>query len=198
MGAEFNDVSFKEENKDKVRKLWANEVKNAEYENGHAGNYTGSIAELGTSIDFTNVLVGDYETAEEYLSDNHRKWDCALAVQYVINSTVKSNARDKLKEKEQKAYTDWQTLEKKLTSEISNAKSKTISCKRCDSKVNRSYVKTHWCPVCASDLLSPTAKARLVKAKEKYTIAKSTQENYTPKIAKGSKKAWLVGGWCSS
>lgn len=196
MGARLNVRIFHENDPKVVSKKWASEVEDAKHKYGHGG-YTGSIAEFSYNINFVDKVLTSYDDAEEFIETNHAKWSPPLAVKFVSKLATVSKTKEKLKEKTEKLQMDAINLESMLSNEISTAKSKTIGCSKCESKINRSYVKGHNCPVCSGELLSPTARKRLDNAIERYKKAKKEYNNYTPKVGKSSKTAWLIGGWCS-
>jgi len=80
MGAEFNLATTKE----KPTQDWYDElIRQAEYQSGHAGNYTGSFSEAVGKLGFpTTETFPNFEAAEEWLGDNAQKWEPALAVPF--------------------------------------------------------------------------------------------------------------------
>jgi len=82
MGAEFNVRRFDDEPKEEIEKKWNAAIEQAKYDYGHSG-YTGSIAEMPSGINWQDdVHFEDRSDAEEYLEENHNKWDRAMAVSY--------------------------------------------------------------------------------------------------------------------
>jgi len=80
MGACFNIATTKE----KPTQEWYDElIRQAEYECGHAGNYTGSFAEAIGTLGFpTTETFASFQDAEEWLGDHAEKWEPALAVPF--------------------------------------------------------------------------------------------------------------------
>ena len=62
-----------------VKDKWADAVEQDLYENGHS--YSGSIGMLGPSLNVVHCNVSTFEEAENIISDNHEKWNCAMAMQ---------------------------------------------------------------------------------------------------------------------
>lgn len=89
MGAEFDSRRYPDSlGIKKITEAWASDVETAAYEYGHGG-YTGTIAEFTNSISWQRDRVFDNaEKAEEWLEDNHNKWDNAMAVLYQQNGTL--------------------------------------------------------------------------------------------------------------
>ena len=85
MGGAFNSAVFHGDMAE-VRKQFDAWVSEAEYENGHAGNYTGSIAEKGRGgLTFPHFAkpFKNANLAGQWLEDNNGKWDDAQAVPFV-------------------------------------------------------------------------------------------------------------------
>ena len=199
MGADFNTIAFVG-TKEQVLREWNSEVEQAQYECGHGGNYTGSISELGKGFSDTGKVFNSRSEAEDYIEEHHQKWDGAMAVQYFEGSAPQNQSKKKqvLSDKANKLRGIHFNLEKKLSQDIKNAKSKTVGCKNCDSKVNRDFLNSSSCPVCGKTLLSDTAQTRIQNSYRNWQKALSDYDSFEPKAKATGKKKWLVGGWCSS
>ena len=82
MGANFNFYTFKDSlGKSAILSSWDAEVDGSLHDSGHM--YSGGIGMLGHGIDWQGRVPFDSEeAAEDWLSENHQKWDKAMAVQY--------------------------------------------------------------------------------------------------------------------
>ena len=81
MGAEFNCYVFADkQGRKKIEAAWSNAVETSLYERGHS--YSGCIGMLGKDINWLDKEFADKDEAEEFLSDNHQKWQCADAVAF--------------------------------------------------------------------------------------------------------------------
>lgn len=73
-----------------------------------------------------------------------------------------------------------------------NHKSKKITCKKCDSVINKDYIKRHWCPLCGNDLRSKTEIDKVEKKKEKLSDLKKQIKKMELKNSKKYNVKWLV------
>ena len=80
MGAEFQCVRYKPSSKRTVAKLWAGDVEDDLYDNGHS--YSGSIGMLGVDIQWREEKFQTLAECETFIMDNHRKWDPPMAVAF--------------------------------------------------------------------------------------------------------------------
>lgn len=203
MGAELSSRVFEDQPRKQLQKLFAQECEEARFESGHGG-YTGTIAEMNGIAKFVDRGFASEEEAEEYLADRHNKWDDAMAVSFFLPAEPtkrdeKAKAQAKLKA--QKALRALQELQRKLRDAFKARKSAFVGCSQCKSRLATSHIKADFvdpsCPVCHASLYSKTDQARLEKAKAKASEAeKALREAHNARPSK--KKAWLVGGWCSS
>jgi len=203
MGASFNAISY-QGTRDQVLKKWNSDVEDTQYECGHGGNYTGSISELGKGFNDTGKTFKSREEAEEYIEEHHQKWDGAMAVRYLKKGGLAKSSASKqarLQSSLDKAIGYRESLQRKVVSDLRNAKSKLIGCRNsgCQSKINRNFITVDGkCPLCHQSLLSPTAQNRLAVADNKVVKAQRDLRNYKPTESKSAKTTmWLIGGWCS-
>lgn len=77
MGACFNAYVLKG-TKEQVTEKWNAAVELSLYEDG--ANYSGEIGMLGSGINFRNTEVESAEAGDNYLEENHEKWDPAMGV----------------------------------------------------------------------------------------------------------------------
>ena len=82
MGANLNTVSFKTDDKKAIAQDWATMVTESQYTSGH--EYSGEIGMMGSDeINWRPITpMEDERAAEDYIADNHEKWECAMAVPY--------------------------------------------------------------------------------------------------------------------
>ncbi len=84
MGAELDFIIVESElSKPEIMERWAKSVEQSAYDYGHAG-YTGKIAEMPPDkITWKDEEFESYKMAEEFLWDEHPKWEPAWAVKYI-------------------------------------------------------------------------------------------------------------------
>ncbi len=205
MGGCSDDRVYRYDDRAKITEAFKAACEDARFESG-SGGYTGTIAEMHGIQRWEHKNCLSLTEAQRYLHDTHNKFDNALAVSFCI-------AKDKTeadKKREEKANVKWRAAEQKLRdasakvrAEFGAAKSKTVGCKGCGSKMSRTHLATFLrgralnCPLCTGDLLSVTARARLTKLSEAVHKARHAAENAgQPKPS--AKIGWVVGGMCSS
>jgi hypothetical protein len=82
MGAEFNSRSYDGElTKKQVEKLWNEGVNESLYQQGHS--YSGGIGMLGKGISWIEKEFPTEREADDYLVDNHQKWNGAMGVKFI-------------------------------------------------------------------------------------------------------------------
>ncbi len=180
----------------------------------HEG-YSGTIAEMCDIAKFFDKEFPSENDAYSFISDNHQKWDDAFAVSFF--RPAKETERDRKRKAKAKAAYD--AVEKqvsdaarKIIEAFFEAKSRFVTCKSCSSKLKRSLLPgriryqngyaysngvTVACPLCKTELLSVTALNRIKAGTDKLAKAKAKFEEAN-KSKPSKKKAWLIGGWCSS
>lgn len=215
MGAHSYLVTFEVSNRVEVSKRWGSIVEDDAYESGR-GPYAGNATTLGTQIRFRDERLSSHREAEEYVLDNHNKWDSPLACSYYL--PVKPTERDKRRVESAKAKLQ-SVKEKKYDAMASmydaffGRKSEFIGCKECGSRLSVARLKekfssrgkrSSWinypsipaCPLCSASLLSETNRNRIIRLTEKVEIAeRKLREASRPKA--GKKLAWVVGGWAA-
>jgi hypothetical protein len=82
MGTNLNYRSYKDNvGKETILKYWNAAVENCLYENGHS--YSGGIGMLGDGVDSWHDKEFDSASeADDWLANNHQKWDGAMAVSF--------------------------------------------------------------------------------------------------------------------
>jgi len=202
MGAQFNARIFHGSEAEVIKEFntW---VSNSQYENGHAGNYTGSISEKGKNglifPRFDKPFKAE-DLAEDWLQENNGKWDDAMAVPFLTGEKIASasvNSKKRLEEKAKKLDDALVKLERQFLSELISIKSAYKSCRHCTSKIVKKHLKPE-CQVCGGDMYSETQRKRLQVAGRKSGEADRALRHWEPKKVTGKGVAYMVGGWCSS
>ena len=106
------------------------------------------------------------EEGKTFLLENSDKWDGKYAP-FVTIRDIESVKTQKAKDLKKRLKAEEAGLAEAVKkSDVSLFKAKLITCSRCESKVNKSYIKDSVCPVCGKDLRSKSTLSSL-KAKEK-------------------------------
>lgn len=200
MGANFDSRTYFTDDKQVIRENWDADVQHSQQMDGC---YSGAIGMLVyDSIDWCNRIADSQGEAEEYISENARKWDGPMAVPFKIKGGKKVPAYVKnAKIRYDQAQEKQRQIVEKLHQDITNAKSKFISCKNCISKININFLKTADCPVCRQNLISHTGMQRIEKAKQKTSDMLSAWKKAETKAREANctgKIGYVVGGICSS
>ena len=148
-------------------------------------------------IKWNNKKVFDsYDEAKEYLESTDNGWYDNRAVIFLDYSDAfkPSKRYDEL----QRRISEWRTKYNNLLSEnhFKEAKSKLITCKACESKVNKDYIRYNNCPVCRASMLPPTTVNQIDRAKEMIAqLSKQLEEErkrLEGKLKSKAKKKWLI------
>ena len=84
MGANFCARAYPDGEKELIIERWGSAVEQSLHEDGHS--YSGDIGMLGRSVArWYDKDFADREEAYEFLSEEHEKWDPALAVSFIEN-----------------------------------------------------------------------------------------------------------------
>lgn len=81
MGATTDFMVYKIPDRKKVKAKFSDDCDEARYEHGHGG-YTGTIAEFGGIGKWKDLDLPSIRAAEDYIVENHQKWDPAMAVSF--------------------------------------------------------------------------------------------------------------------
>ena len=127
-----------------VADKWAIDVSSSLHEDGHS--YSGNIGMLGMKIALWHDLKLNRDQAEEWLLENHEKFDPAQAVSFIAvpqqKETQKSLNRKKLlNEKLETEKAIYQKILEYIAVKFRNSKTKYCTCKKCGSRLNRSMLK---------------------------------------------------------
>ena len=81
MGASNDSRTYLTTDKAVIKKKWNEAVEDSLHEDGHS--YSGCIGMLGTGIEkWKDLQLPTQAEAQEYIDDNHDKWDGAMAVSF--------------------------------------------------------------------------------------------------------------------
>ena len=155
------------------------------------------------TIDDIRIMPRIFDNEEEaykWCSSKTEKCE-AYAVKFQSFNTKKFNENSKVKSLKEK-ITEVSNKKSKINLEtyraLKEAKSKTIACTKCESRINRSYLKSCKCPICGEDLRPKTILNKIDK------IDKNIEElNGKLKILKmrqiidAKQTSWLLFGLAS-
>jgi hypothetical protein len=206
MGAHDSYCTYKESDREKVKKAFLSAQDDARIEDGDGG-YTGTIATMRGGIgQWYDKKFPTQQEAVAFMLDHHDKWEPATAVSYLLpkapTETQKKRieeARARIKDAEDHAN----ELNKKLRETFKARTSKFLGCASCGSKLNHEklvILTQHTrilCPLCQTSLLSETDLSRIAAAKtkveERQKVLAELQKPDT-----GTEYGWVVGGWAAS
>ena len=81
MGACLATTSIKDADRQEVKEEFANRCDQSRYEDGAC--YSGEIGMFSSVAQWYDKEYTSFNQAEEFMSDNHSKWDEAMAVSYL-------------------------------------------------------------------------------------------------------------------
>lgn len=143
--------------KSSVQAGWNEVAKGAGYIEGSSG--------LPNKIRWLDITLNSYEEAKEYIDKVDKGWYDCVAVKYKNIDMSSIKPTKKLQELQDRYYRlEKEYKEMSSTVECRTFKSQLITCKQCDSKLNKDYMKSNKCPLCGNDIRSDTTKKR-IKAK---------------------------------
>lgn len=133
-----------------------------------------------------------YDEAYEYLENNYCNGNYEqVAVLfrdlYTVNETKK--IKD-LTNRIQKLSTKYQELNSKI--HYKSVKSSFIGCKKCNSKINKEYINSNYCPVCHADLRPESTQLHLKKIKDNIKSLEKDLQKERLKQKSKAKIKWLV------
>ena len=152
---------------------------------------------LNSNIRFLEHKIYDNEgDAYKAIEKLDKGWYDQLAVKfydYEKRKETKSiiNLREKIKTKNE----EFDKYKEKNS--VKNRKSKFIGCPKCESKINKDYIKDYnWnrCPLCHEDLSSDTLKKSMInKVNQIYDMQEKLRSQIKDNNQKGKKNVkWLV------
>lgn len=140
---------------------------------------------------YDNVVCENKDSARDLICEIDTGWYDQIAVKY----------KEYVPDKKTKALINKEKQVETLSNELyeldhkqyfKNHKSKRITCKKCDSAINKDYIKRHWCPLCGNDLRSKTEIDKVEKKKEKLSNLKKQIKKMELKNSKKYNVKWLV------
>lgn len=204
MGANFVTLVYKVvksdvDDKEEIKKRFAESVDRSCREDGCS--YSGEIGMFGPNIVSWKNLSGTQFQAEEYIENHHQKWDGAMAASFQYCENFKPSAS--LERKKAKVI----ELDKKKNDIVREARTKFeqdksgfITCKNCKSRLNRSKVRSTYCPLCDHTFLGTIVTNKTKKINDKIEVIQNEIKTQTEiEMTKFPQKTgWVVGGWVSS
>ena len=174
---------------DSRSKIMAIAKEHAFYNTNRGENPSGSYH--GNMHIHDHTICASYEDAMEKINE----WDTGFysdhAVQYRDKDALKpTKAMEALSARKEKLIKDRDEYKKKNS--IKNRKSEFIGCKHCGSKIAKSYLNNHFCPVCRKDLWADYILERIKKYNKDI---EETERQYNELKKKQSGKCpirWLV------
>lgn len=145
---------------------------------------------------FDKDIQNSYEEAEAFIEKHDSGWYDQLAVPFyqvrpedlTTKKTTDLNRR----------IVDLENLYREKNSKIHYAKvkSKTVSCKTCESKIAVAYLRSNACPVCRAELRPESVMKDLANKQAKLTELKKQLKDEEKRLAaksiKNAKLMWLV------
>lgn len=121
------------------------------------------------------ILFNGYEEAEEILERRRSEWSRNYTGYVAFRDLESFNKTKRIIELKEKIESE---TEKKirygLDNNVKDQKADYIGCRKCGSKINKTYIQANRCPVCDFDLRSDNFKKRMAGYQEK--IDKLTKE----------------------
>lgn len=152
------------------------------------------------SYEIKNLVFKNESEADTYCADNCNNGE-VIAVKYKALNIKKFETSDQivaLRKQISDAKTKYDQAVREVSEDIKNAKSKTISCDNCESRINRKYMIDSHCMVCGHDLTSKTAKDRLQKYLQNLdNLTNKLYKKSDEYMEKASELKWMVFGWAS-
>lgn len=203
MGSCFVDHTFDATDEATLKKNFANRVEDDCHEHGH-GAYSGN---LNHGIRVSSQVFKTMDEAQQYVENNTRKWEPALAVKVGDFSKALFNTPKgkKLITQVTELRATVEGFDKELLKNLSTQKSLFKSCIHCGSKISvKHFVKgsSTSCPVCSKEFVkAPKDTEKLKKLYADIMVKEKDLQvmkvEYSKKM--GDKKpCWYVGGWAST
>lgn len=152
---------------------------------------------LNNHIRWENPICKDYDEAMEYIEQHDNGWYDQLAVRFYEYPEIKNKAYDNLKERLKKANEKYIALKNKI--HYMGVKSKFVSCRTCESKLNSEYFGTslkNICPICHKDIRPLTTLETLENYKKNVEKLekeiKAEEDKLNLKMKNKATVKWLV------
>jgi len=110
---------------------------------------------MNNDIIATNFLFGEYGLVLIIFNSKMK----------IKNNKLISEYKEKIKSLEYSL----KKIDQNIYEQIKSHKSKTKTCKECNSSINVSFFKSHLCPVCGTQLYTNTDKERILKIQNKIS-----------------------------
>lgn len=150
---------------------------------------------LERPIRWIDQILPDYDSAMRFIESHDKGWYDQLAVKYREGAPVKTSKKlDALRQKCIEAEKAYREAESKVVAK--DFKAQLVTCKGCNSKLNKDYLKRNACPLCGTDMRSDTEKKRVARLKELWQKAQKSVEAEETAMRKKNqqppKVKWLV------
>lgn len=177
-------------NKKKVEADWNNYAAHEDWQEGASG-LVRSIRWIEDEILNSEAEAQDY--IEKHDDGNYDQ--LAIRFRDIYIKSGMSKKYDALGKKLNGLKAEYQ--HKSSIAYATTVKSEYVGCKHCGSKLATRYIQnTNKCPLCHSDLRSPTTLANLERLKERISETekqfKEERERLSKKLIKSAKIKWLV------
>jgi DNA repair exonuclease SbcCD ATPase subunit len=203
MGACYVDQTFEASDVATLKNNFSTYAEQESFEHGHGG-YSGTLSH---GIRVIEKTFKDISEANDWVEQNCRKWEPALAVKVGdFNKSFHSTAKgSKAIAQVNELYKKLENFDKDLLNKIATQKSLFKTCNNCSSKISvKHFVKGNStaCPVCQKEFVK---SAKDVEKKSSLFATWSTKQKelevmkqeYNKKL--GDKKpCWYVGGLAST
>jgi len=168
-------------------------------ENG-TGSYCGNWNAKENGYRVLSYIANSYDVAYNYILDNNDKWNCVDAVKVIEKQgTPAQNKRIKTQQELVNTLSNNpRNFIKDWVFKLHHAKSKTKSCKHCNTRLDVTYINTIHCSKCNTSFLTQPQSTKLQKIKEKIKTQEEKLQKMIDNKGGKTKEYWLVGGWCPS
>lgn len=155
--------------------------------------YATSSKDYSNRLDIhENKVFGSYKDASDFMDNNYVNWDYhdhAIPFHDDRNMRPSKKAQDiRSRIKKNMDFRDDYIRKNK----VQNRKSKSITCPCCDSRLTLSYLRGQKCPLCDTDLRSPTVLSRIKKFDLDDKLLKQALNEENKKASKKAPIKWLV------
>lgn len=175
-------------NKKSVQKEWDNVAAHEDYLEGATG--------LPGDIRWIDKTLDDYDEAMKYIEEKDSGWYDQLAVKYLEypKNLKKTKKHETLETRLKEEMTKLNELQGKI--HYADTKSTYVGCKKCGSRINTTYLRANYCPVCREDLRPESTLQRIEGYKEKIKDLQKQLKQEEKKLNEKNRKAatvmWLV------
>lgn len=169
-------------NKKEVQAKWDHYVEMEDWQEGASG--------LPNPIRWLDKCYDSFDEAQKAIERLDNGWYDQLAVKYVSRTQDHDNVKlNELRTAATDAMAEFNKRDKSLYPKTLQAN--LITCKKCNSKLAKDYLKTNFCPVCHADLRPEHIIKSIKAAEDKWKREQKKIEDYTSKHGKKEIR-WLV------